>query len=255
MDVNSIKIETEALPAPLVKPCVAGPQIDVPKPEIQTPQTAQTSVQTDVATVRQLVQPEPIVIAPESSLQVPVAIGGSPHFAQSGSQEKQDPHNENGRASLPEGFSITPHLETPVRFQSHLMPMESPAPIAHVVELPPQLPLPVAHRVSIDIGEKDSRVVVTLHENRGDVSIKIHAPNEVLGAELRSSVGSLVEAFHREHIPLANMDFTSGYATTSDDRQQHGHQPRQAFQNRARKLQMATALTDQVDITSVDLNA
>jgi hypothetical protein len=318
MEVTSIKIETESLPAPIVKaiteplefavpqrpielvptpvqtesvpsetalkrPALAmlndlpsppqvtpGPpaqietpvrdlQVNVAKPEVQTPQTHQTlvqpPVQPEVTAARQLVQPQPIVIAPESSANIPAAVAASPHFTQNGSQEKQDFRNETGRAPILETHSIAPHVESVIPFQSHLMPMESPSPIAHVVELPPQLPLPVAHRVSIDIGEKDSRVVVTLHENRGDVSVKIHAANEVLGAELRSSVGTLVEAFHREQIPLANMDFTTGYTATSDDGQQHGNQPRQPFQNRARKFQLAAAPTDQVEISSINLNA
>ena len=226
-EVTSIRVETEALPAPL------DAQVNAPKP----------------------VQPQTIVITPDLLIKVQAATGTSPHFAQSGSQEKQDFHNEGRRSSTPETVSITPNLDSAVRFQSHLMPMQSPEPVAHFVEVPPQLPLPVAHRVSIDIGEKDSRVVVTLHENGGDVSVKIHVPNEVLGAELRSTATTLVEAFHREHIPLANMDFTSGYTATSHDGRQHGSQPRQSFQNRARKFQPAVAPTDQVDITSINLNA
>jgi hypothetical protein len=236
-------------PAQIETP-IRDSQVNVTKPEVQTPQTPQTHqtlvqppVQPEVTTARELVSPQPTL------------LGASPHFTQNGSQEKQDFRNENGRGPILETHSITPHVETAIRFESHLMPMESAAPVAHVVELPPQLPLPVAHRVSIDIGEKDSRVVVTLHENRGDVSVKIHTPNEVLGAELRSSVGTLVEAFHREHIPLANMDFTSGYTTTSDDGKQQGNQPRQPFQNRARKFELAAAPTDQVEITSINLNA
>ena len=277
-------VQTESIPSELVlkRPALATPppndlpspppgppaqietpvrdsQVNVAKPEVQTPQTHQTlvqpPVQPEITTARQLVQPQPIAITPESTANVPAVIGASPHFTQNGSQEKQDFRNDNGRPPIPETHSITPHVETAVRFQSHLMPMESPVPVAHVVELPPQLPLPVAHRVSIEIGEKDSRVVVTLHENRGDVSVKIHAPNEVLGAELRSSVGTLVEAFHREHISLANMDFTTGYTATSDDGQQHGNQPRQSFQNRARKFALAAEPTDQVEITSINLNA
>ena len=231
MEVTSIKIET----------------VPLPKPDFV--QAVQAPVQPEVTTTRQPALPQPIVITPELLIKVPAATGTSPHFAQ------QDFHNEGRRSLLPETVSITPHLDSPVRFQSHLMPMQSPEPVAHLVELPPQLPLPVAHRVSIDIGEKDSRVVVTLHENRGDVSVKIHAPNEVLGGELRSTAPTLVEAFHRERIPLANMDFTSGYTPTPDDGRQHGNQHRQSFQNRARKFPVAVAPTDQVDITSIDLNA
>jgi hypothetical protein len=285
LEVTSIKIETEALPAPTphvkldptpiqsepvanprpqvmpnevlaanIEHLVRASQTTIVKPEVQTPQTHQMAVQPEVTTVRQAVQAQPITIALESFIKVSAATGNTPQFAQSGSREKQDFHNENGRAPIVETRSITPQMENPVGFQSHL-PMESPAPVAHVVEPLPQSPLPVAHRVSIDIGEKDSRVVVTLHENRGDISVKIHAPNQVLGAELRTSAATLVEAFHREHIPLANMDFTSGYTATSDDRQQHGSQPRQSFHNRGRKFESATAPADHVEITSINLNA
>jgi hypothetical protein len=59
-------------------------------------------------------------------------------------------------------------------------------------------------------------VIVTLHERAGDISVKVHAPNELLKTELQSSVGTLVESLHRANVSLRNLDFTSGYGTTAD---------------------------------------
>jgi len=137
------------------------------------------------------------------------------------------PKTQSQTINVPEG--------TPAHFERQLSTVHEARPVQHLPELPPTPHLTVARRVSIEIGENESKVMVTLHEHRGDVSVKIHAGSEQLRADLQSSVGNLVEAFQRERVSLANMDFTSGHATSADPNHQRQNHPQQRFQSSSRK--------------------
>ena len=106
-------------------------------------------------------------------------------------------------------------------------------------------PQPIARRVSIEIGEGNSRVMVTIHERAGDVSLKFHSAAEPLRAALQASVGSLVETLKRGEVPLANMDFRSGFAGNSDSSPRREKRP-----NAARRARPA-APDDTAEVDSI----
>ena len=111
---------------------------------------------------------------------------------------------------------------------------------------------PSAHRVSIDIGENESKVIVTLHERAGDVSVKVHATNDALKTELQSSVGSLVESLQRAQVPLANMDFTGGYATTtSSGGERNSSRPHDSKPRNPRRPRPNDSTDDSIELSTI----
>jgi hypothetical protein len=141
----------------------------------------------------------------------------------------------------------------PSRFDSHLAAAESTRPALPVQEAP-QTPTPeVAHRVSIDIGEKESRVIVTLHERAGDVSVKVHAASETIKTELQSSVGSLVDSLHRANVSLKNVDFTSDNGTASDSsgKDRNSSQAKAPAGRNRRRAQVQGVSDDTVQLSTI----
>src|SRR4029079_14603121 len=100
-------------------------------------------------------------------------------------------------------------------------PVEAPRP----VEIPVLPVVQVARRVSIDIGDDDSKVRITIHQRAGDVSVRFDTGTETLKSDLQSNVGSLIEALRREQVPLANLDFTNSMVNTDSDRPREQRQP------------------------------
>jgi hypothetical protein len=116
------------------------------------------------------------------------------------------------------------------------------------------MPTPIsAHKVSIDIGDKESKVIVTLHERAGDVSVKVHAASDTLKTQLQSSVGSLVESLNRANVSLKNVDFSSGYGTTSQDPNERNAPQYKPFGPRSKSSnsQPKDGTEDSVRLTSV----
>ena len=154
---------------------------------------------------------------------IPAITESSSHGASQ--QQSGDTHEKptGDQTAKVEALSVAVPSNAPAQFSSQLGSTEQ-APVAHTPDLPPETLMQTAHRVSIDIGENESKVTVTLHERGGDVSVKIHSANQPLSTQLQSSVGSLVEALHREHVSLTNMDFSSGFSDQGQTPQQDSSQ-------------------------------
>jgi hypothetical protein len=104
----------------------------------------------------------------------------------------------------------------------------------------PVLPaLQVARRVSIDIGDDDSKVRITIHERAGDVSVRFDTSTESLKSDLQSSVGSLIEAFRREQVPLGNLDFTNALINADSNRPREQRQPAKMIRRHAPITELA----------------
>lgn len=126
-------------------------------------------------------------------------------------------------------------------------------PITPVREMPEMPVATTAHRVSIDIGDKDSKVMVTLHERGGDVSVRVHAATDDLKSQLQSSVGSLVESLNRANVSLKNLDFTSGHGTTSDtsSNDRNSPQPNTPQRRNSRHVPVKDATDDSVELSTL----
>ncbi len=208
-EVRSIQVQTES--------------IAIPKPLLGETETPEAPPQSQPVTERHPDSPE-MPPKPASALNAWVAEAGKTLIAPAPragnfSQQNSGEHEKQSTDSSPktETSHVAMPSDAPARFDAQLVASEPSGPVAHVRELPPQPPLPVAHKVSIDIGDGDNRVTVTLHERGGDVSVKVHSATEPVRTELQASVGTLVEAFRRENVPLGNMDFTSGYHHNAAD--------------------------------------
>jgi hypothetical protein len=130
---------------------------------------------------------------------------------------------ENPVASPPSDVIST--AAGPDRFAAELTQARKSEPAAPV-ELP-WIPLrQIAHRVSIDVGEGERDVRVTLHERDGNVSIKFDVETETLRADLQSSVGTLIEALRREQVSLANLDFAGTPDRNADNQGQRASRQR-----------------------------
>jgi hypothetical protein len=109
----------------------------------------------------------------------------------------------------------------------------------------------VARRVSIDIGEGDSQVRITIHERAGDISVKFDSATDALHGQLQSSAGTLVEALQRERVPLMNLDFSamSGNSTNPDQQRQRQPQPQQQNARSSKTMpQFGPAADDSVSL-------
>ena len=121
-------------------------------------------------------------------------------------------------------------------------PVETPPPL----EMPVLPAMQVARRVSIDIGDDDSKVRITIHERAGDVSVRFDTTTQSLKSDLQSSVGSLIEALRREHVPLANLDFTNTLVNADSNRQRE--------QRQAAKMVRRQAALSEFAVSDIEVN-
>lgn len=246
--------ELLALLMPFMRPASSAPGFEnlaqpaspLPQRWEAEPQVVAAAVTQQVATIE--IQKESVAVArPMMEVKTPlveiptvVEQASMPgKFSQKDSGGSHDEQSSN--AAQPEAAPVPVFTDAPARFDSNLATPEPSRPVAHVPEPLPQPAVLVAHRVSIDIGDAENRVTVVLHERAGEVSVKFHTASESMKAELQSSVGSLVEALHREQVPLANMDFTSGHAGDPDpDPEQQKEKQRQQAPRRPRPSEKFT---------------
>ena len=233
--------ELPAILIPFVRPASLNPGFEsVAQPSSPAPQRVEAErpalapvVSEQVATIE--IQKESVAVAkPMIEVRAPlveiptVAVESASMPGKFSQKDSGANHDEQSADATPQDTVQVPvFADTPARFDSNFVAPEPARPVAHVPEPLPQPQVLVAHRVSIDIGDADNRVTVTLHERAGEVSVKFHTASETMKSELQSSVGSLVEALHREHVPLTNMDFTSNSsANPNPDPEQQKERPR-----------------------------
>jgi hypothetical protein len=160
--------------------------------------------------------------------------------------------NFGGQQNLPQPFDRQPKTSTrsanhAIAFASTEAPravrtefvsttrIERPQP----VEMPVLPTLQVARRISIEVGDDDSRVRITLHERSGDVSVKFDTATNELRSNLQSSAGTLIEAFRREDVPLADLAFTNTLGNTESNGQHERRQHARAFRRRPAMEELA----------------
>jgi hypothetical protein len=108
-------------------------------------------------------------------------------------------------------FEMKPYLQ----FAQRLIPVEQVYSV-NIPDLPP--PPPVARKVSMEVGDGDTQVKITIHERNGDLSVRFDSASELMRRDLETRAGSLVEALQREQIQVSNFEFRDsfGSATESD---------------------------------------
>jgi hypothetical protein len=242
MSTQPVEAELSA-PVPLASmPSQQSPVLAIPLAEHSAESTS------NPAPVRQDAQAPITGVTAEVLTKVAVATS-----QKQGSQESSDNPKREPDSSDKTTLSWTPTAGTTSKFDNHLAAAEAPRSSTQVQEMP-QMPTPIsAHKVSIDIGDKESKVIVTLHERAGDVSVKVHAANDTLKAQLQSSVGSLVESLNRANVSLKNVDFSSGYGTTSQDTDQRNTPQYKHLAPRTKpsNTQPESATDDSVRLSSV----
>src|SRR5207248_533130 len=103
-----------------------------------------------------------------------ISVQGPP--SQESRDDRDDRQKQSAESTVKTVAAATLLLDAKPRFETHLVTPAEPARPATPAQDLPQMPAhPSAHRVSIDIGENESKVIVTLHERAGDVSVKVHA--------------------------------------------------------------------------------
>jgi hypothetical protein len=221
-----VAVATTAVVLPFIIPAVVTPQaapvvIEDPAPApqepiAQPPQKVLVPVHEAVAIEVQresIAAPAPakpgVVVPFEPHLKVVVA-SAHPQQQPFSQEERKDEEPGPAPTSKPETPQAALPQQPAAGFEPHIAAPRPSQPVEHIARELPEQPVPqVAHRVSIDVGDAENRVTVTLHERGGEVSMKVHAATESMKADLQSNVGTLVEAFQREDVHLANMDFTS----------------------------------------------
>jgi hypothetical protein len=250
-DVGTIRVEVENVTSHASLPMI-------PKPDEQhTVLPPAAAVTTDagvpqypVKEVRNTFQ----VITPIQPGGKTIAITG----ASARGNADRDLPERRGNSTTPTP-SAEPAPSPALSFGSEMAPAND---IAHAEKVlpprPPELPwMPpaqVAHRVSIDVGGDDSPLRITLHERAGDVSLKFDTATDTLRTDLQSSVGSLIEALKREHVPLANLDFANSLGNPADpeQRRQQPHRPAVTIPRRVSRI--ANSSITEFDSSSNGIN-
>ena len=90
-----------------------------------------------------------------------------------------------------------------------------------------------ARRVTMQLGDAESKVLVQIREHQGEVSVRFDAPGQ-LRTGLETSVQNLIESLGREQVPVSDVLFSSRFDTGTDSRQSHnGHDQRPNSPNHA----------------------
>jgi hypothetical protein len=208
-----------------------GPSVEV-LVGFRRPQTPATEVKPDAKEVPaakppvfHMVQPASAASEPEFALEAAPHLEGCVAEASAASQEPEA-FEEAPQSKTSGGEPLETRIAAPaasVVSKAPPAPAEAPAAIRPEV---PELPRPhIARRVSIELGGEKTEVRITVHERSGDVSVRFETGAPALRSDLQSNVGSLIEALRREHISLANLDF-SGLNTAAQDTSRDHRQPR-----------------------------
>jgi hypothetical protein len=253
--VRSIEVEAESV---LVRP--------LPKPEpAATPAAPPVKAEIEIASNL----PRPVVGSTTIDVPDPIATESQPKDVVFQILHHDPKSTAPVRPTLSIGWQQNPppafdhRVKTVPKYDGHTvavtsteikdLPQIEVAPTASAeppqpVEVPALPPIPTARRVSIDIGDddSDSRLRITIHERAGDVSVKFDTATEGLKSDLQSSVGSLIEAFRREHVPLANLDFSNALGNAASNRQRE--------QRQAAKMVRRQGTLPEFALSEVELN-
>ena len=101
-----------------------------------------------------------------------------------------------------------------------LAPLAEAAPVERIrptIEPPP--PPPVARQVSMEIGEADSQVNVTIRERNGELAVHFDAASERLRENLQNAAPFLMHQLHRESTQTVRLDFSNFGSATDAGRE------------------------------------
>ena len=107
------------------------------------------------------------------------------------------------------GFDARPQQQ----FAQRIIPVEQVYSV-NMPDLPP--PPPIARKVSMEVGEGDAQVKITIHERNGDLSVRFDAATEPLRRDLETAAGSLLQALQREQLHVSNFDFQNSFGSATD---------------------------------------
>jgi hypothetical protein len=212
-DVKRIKVEIENIqpqtenadPFALPEETDQAPANVETQPFMQAaPQDAKRPPQ-----VEKLVVTDPLVSVRQNQRE-------SIHVVQAGEKGafRDKPQRDLQQAELaPQTPAIATDTGSPPKFQSEIGNTEI---VRSTPAFDPPPPPPVARRVSMEIGEAGSEVMVTIRERNGDLSLHFDAATESLRRDLETSSDSLVEVFEREQLRLTDLGFSNSFGSATD---------------------------------------
>ncbi len=90
-----------------------------------------------------------------------------------------------------------------------------------------------ARRVTMQLGDAESEVLVHIREHQGEVSVRFDAPGQIRTG-LEASVQNLIESLGRQQVPVSDVHFSGRFDTGADSRQSNsGHDQRPNSPNHA----------------------
>jgi hypothetical protein len=117
-------------------------------------------------------------------------------------------------------LDIRPHTQ----FAQRLIPVEQVYSVK-IPDLPP--PPPMVRRVSMEVGDGDTQVKITIHERNGALSVRFDSASDLIRRDLEDRAGTLVEALHREQIQVLNFEFRDSFGSATESDNAPNRHPRQ----------------------------